>query len=212
MIRSPAVLLASVLLAAATVACGPDYPTARSLPATAAAKPDKPGGGGTNVVGQPLGTTAGSRANALNAAYVVGRDAAGAAAWNASGQAIPLSSSGPAGSSSALGVNAASVIVGVADAAAVIWQPVGPDAWAPAASLPSPPGAWTSMTAHAINDQGRALSPERSGGYHVGLGPIRCAQGDTGGPARMAVATTTTRNNPAPATTMPLPCATRSDS
>lgn len=135
----------------------PDYPTDPSQPTTAAVRPDKPGGGGggaSGVVGQLLGTTRESRANAVNATYAVGRDAAGATAWSASGQAIPLSVSGSAISSSALGINAASVTVGAVDASGVVWQPVGAGGWATAATLPSPAGTWSTMTARAVNDQG----------------------------------------------------------
>lgn len=157
MTRSPALFVLPALLAASTVACGPDQPTAPSLPTTAAAKPDKPGGGGggaSGVAGQLLGTTPGSRANAVNATYAVGRDATRATAWSAIAEAIPLPVAGSAGSSSALGINTTSVIVGAVDAAAVVWQPVRPGVWEPAATLPSPPGTWSSMTAHAVNDQG----------------------------------------------------------
>ena len=65
MIRSPGLFLLPALLAASTIACGPDYPTDLSQPTSAAVKPDKPGGGGggaSGVVGQLLGTTGGSRA------------------------------------------------------------------------------------------------------------------------------------------------------
>ena len=155
MTRSPGLLLLPLLLAASTISCGPEQMTQPNGPAAAAAKPSKPGGGGpSSVVGQVLGTTAGSKANALNATYVVGRDAVAAVAWGAGGAAITLPVGGSAVSASALGINAASAIVGSADAAAVVWQPLGPGAWATATVLPSPSGTWSSLTAYAINDQG----------------------------------------------------------
>ena len=158
MTRSPGLCcLIPVLLAASVVACGPDYPTDPTQPTAAAAKAGKPGGGSggaSGIPGQLLGTAAGSRANAVNASYVVGRDAARATAWNTGGQAVTLPLTGSASASSALGINAASVIVGAVDAAAVVWQPVSAGVWSAAATLPAPPGTWSSLTAHAVNDQG----------------------------------------------------------
>ena len=156
MTRSPGLLLLPALLAVSTISCGPEQLTQPGGPTAAAAKPSKPGGEGgpSSVVGQVLGTTGGSKANALNALYVVGRDAAGAVAWSAGGAAIPLPVSGSSASASALGINAASAIVGSADATAIVWQPLGPGAWATATVLPSPSGTWSSLAAYAINDQG----------------------------------------------------------
>ena len=122
----------------------------------AAAKPGS-GGGDTGILGQPLGPDAGSKAYATNATYAVGRDGmARPRAWTTAGTPIVLPLDVPLTSATALGINQGSAIVGFANSTmAVVWQPVGPDTWSPAAPLPSPAGTWVSTWAYAINDQGQ---------------------------------------------------------
>lgn len=146
-------VLAAALLAAA---CAPGEPTGPTQPTAAEAKSGKPGGGGTtSPVGHPLGTAFGSRAYAVSASWAVGRDASGAVAWDAGGQAVPLPTDASATFPTAFGINAAGTIVGTAGSAAVVWQPSGPGSWATAVALPTPPGLWTASTAFGINAEGR---------------------------------------------------------
>src|SRR5690242_9373437 len=130
---------------------GPAQPAGEA----AAAKPGS-GGGGTGTIGQPLGTTSGSKAYAVNATYAVGRDGTPRAlAWTAGGTAIPLPVDASITSSTASGINQTDVIVGSAGSSAAVWQPIGAGSWASASPLPNPAGSWVSSWAYAINDQGQ---------------------------------------------------------